>query len=95
LNLLIIEFVGYAFQTYTYILLARIIMSWISLPDNPVFNNIGRFVYDVTEPFLAVFRRVLPMVNLGGAGLDLSPIIAFFVLRIMHGIVIQVLIQIV
>jgi YggT family protein len=93
--LLIIEFVSYAFQTYTYILLARIIMSWISLPDNPVFNTIGRFVFDVTEPFLAVFRRMLPMISMGGAGLDISPIIAFFVLRIMHGIVIQLLVQIV
>ncbi len=89
----IIELVNSAFNLYILLLLARIIMSWIPLPDNQTLNTIVRFIYDVTEPFLGLFRRILPTANLGGAGIDFSPIIAFFVLRVLQGLVIQVLRQ--
>ena len=89
----IIELVDRAFQIYTLLLLARIIMSWIPLPDNPAVNTVARFIEDVTEPFLGLFRRLLPMANLGGMGVDFSPIIAFFVLQMMQGVVIAVLRQ--
>ena len=89
----IIELVDSAFNLYMILLLARIIMSWIPLPDNPTLNAVYRFIYDVTEPFLGLFRRLLPMAQLGGMGVDFSPIIAFFVLRLIHGLVIQIMRQ--
>lgn len=90
----IIELVDRAFQIYSLLLLARIIMSWIPLPDGPAINAVSGFVYDVTEPYLGLFRRVLPMVSMGGAGIDFSPIIAFFVLNsLLQPLVIQVLSQ--
>lgn len=76
-----------ALAAYRNLLFVRIILSWlpISPPDwlRPVFN----FLYDVTEPFLRLFRRMLPSVNLGGMGLDLSPLLAFLVIAILQGIV--------
>ena len=89
----IIELVDKAFQIYTLLLLARIIMSWIRLPDSPPINTISRFIEDVTEPFLGLFRRLLPMASFGGMGIDFSPIIAFFVLQMLHGVVIAILQQ--
>jgi uncharacterized protein YggT (Ycf19 family) len=44
-------------------------------------------VSDVTDPYLNLFRRFLPMVRLGGAGLDLSPIVATIVLIIVSSFV--------
>lgn len=89
----IIALVDNAFRIYTILLIIRIIMSWIPLPDNPAMNTISRFIYDVTEPYLGLFRRLLPMAGVGGMGIDFSPIIAFFVLQMLHGVVNQVLIQ--
>jgi YggT family protein len=41
----------------------------------------------VTDPYLNLFRRVLPPVRMGPGALDLSPIVATFVLIIVGGIV--------
>lgn len=68
-------------------------MSWVPLPDSPVVNTVVSFIYDVTEPFLGLFRRLLPMANIGGMGMDFSPIVAFFVLGLLRGVVLQVLAQ--
>jgi len=89
----IYELVDKAFQIYSFLILARIIMSWIPLPENPMVNSVAGFIYDVTEPFLGLFRRLLPMANLGGMGIDFSPIIAFFVLGLLREVVLQVLRQ--
>jgi YggT family protein len=57
----------------------------LRVPDvlRPALN----FVYDVCEPFLRLFRGLLPALRLGGMGLDLSPLIAFLVLNIVASIV--------
>ena len=48
-----------------------------------------RFLGDVTDPFLNLFRRLLPPLSLGGAAFDLSPIIAVFVLRIVGTLIVN------
>ncbi|KKM01773.1 hypothetical protein LCGC14_1791110 [marine sediment metagenome] len=70
-------------------------MSWVSLPDNPTVNMIAGFIRDVTEPYLGIFRRILPMASMGGAGIDFSPIIAFFVLNIISQLVHTMLVQLI
>ena len=95
INVLIIDLVNRAFQIYTILLIARILMSWVNLPDNPTVNIVVRFIKDVTEPYLGIFRRILPMASMGGAGIDFSPIIAFFVLSyLIQPVVLGVLRQI-
>lgn len=90
----VIELVDTVFQVYSLLLLARIILSWIPLPaNNTSIRSIIKFIYDVTEPYLSVFRRILPMASFGGMGIDFSPIIAFFVLSLIHNLVRGVLIE--
>jgi YggT family protein len=63
-------------------------MSWIPrIPYNRYLAAFLQFVGDVTDPYLNLFRRFLPMVRLGGAGLDLSPIVATIVLLIVSSLV--------
>ena len=65
-----------------YALLGMIILSWLS----PSASNPGaELVIQLSEPFLAPFRRLIP--NLGG--LDLSPILLFVVINIIEGMVIN------
>lgn len=66
------------FAVYTVCIFVRIVISWFSHWQRWQFF---RFIAFCTDPFLNVFRRILP--PLGGV-LDLSPILAFFVLRILE-----------
>jgi YggT family protein len=73
---------------YLVLIFIRIIMSWIPrMPYNRYLSAALGFVTDVTDPYLNLFRRVLPPVRLGPGALDLSPIVATFVLLIVSGIV--------
>jgi YggT family protein len=69
---------------YLVLIFIRIIMSWIPrIPYNPALTAILKFVSDVTDPYLNLFRRFLPPVRIGAGALDLSPIVATFVLIIV------------
>jgi len=77
------NFVQTLFYVYLGLVLAYIITSWIPLPYSVWLNRIQRFLYDVVDPYLRLFRRFLPALRLGGAGLDLSPIVALILLRVV------------
>ena len=80
--------------TYVYFVLIfiRIILSWIPrMPYNPVLNAVVTFIHDVTDPYLNIFRRFLPPLKLGPGALDLSPIVAIFVLMIVGQLVASVI----
>jgi YggT family protein len=68
---------------YSLVILAYIITSWIRLPYSPWLNRIQRFLYDVCEPYLRLFRRILPTFG----PLDLSPVVAVAVLVILGRVV--------
>jgi len=72
---------------YTILIFAYILTSWIRLPYSPWLNRIQRFLYDVCEPYLRLFRRVLPSFG----PLDLSPMIATIVLWVVASLLIRVL----
>jgi YggT family protein len=81
-----------ALQTvYLIIIFIRILLSWIPrMPYNPVLNAVVTFVHDVTDPYLRLFRRIIPPVGGGGFGLDLSPVVAVIVLYVVGGLVIGI-----
>jgi YggT family protein len=60
------------------------------MPYNRYLAGFLKFVSDVTDPYLNIFRRILPPVRMGGAGLDLSPIVATFVLIIVGDILVGI-----
>jgi YggT family protein len=73
---------------YLVLIFIRIILSWIPrMPYNRWLNMGLKFVSDVTDPYLNLFRRVLPPVRMGPGALDLSPIVATFVLIIVSSLV--------
>jgi YggT family protein len=81
---IIITAVDVAFQVYTWLLIIRILLSWVR--HNP-YQPVIRFIYEVTEPFLGLFRRIIPPIG----PLDLSPIVAFFVLQLIRQLVYNIL----
>ena len=61
---------------YFLLIFAYILLSWIRLPYSIWLSRIQRFLYDVCDPYLRLFRRVLPPLG----PLDLSPMLAVIVL---------------
>ncbi len=81
------NFVNVLFYVYLALIIAYILLSWIPLPYTIWLNRVQRFLYDVVEPYLRIFRRILPSLNLGGLGLDLSPIFAIIGLYVLNAII--------
>ena len=86
----IASYVDALFLVYIILLFVRILLSWIPrIPYNPTLSAVINFIHEVTDPYLNLFRRILPPVGGGGFALDLSPIIAIFLLFIVRAIVVS------
>jgi YggT family protein len=86
------DYVSTLTLVYLVLIFIRIIMSWIPrIPYNRWLAAALKFVSDVTDPYLNLFRRILPPVRLGPGALDLSPIVATFVLILLSGFVVRLI----
>ena len=77
------SFVHVFVYVYTLLILAYVISGWVQMPYSPWLNRIQRFLYDVCEPYLRLFRRILPTLG----PLDLSPIVGVAFLYILLAII--------
>ena len=71
---------------YVYVILIfiRIVISWLPrIPYSRPLDIFLTFVRDVVDPFLNIFRRVLPLARVGPAAIDLSPMVATLALIIL------------
>jgi uncharacterized protein YggT (Ycf19 family) len=88
----IADFLGALLTVYVIIIVAWIVVSFVfalgaRVPYSRPVNAVLDFLRDVSEPYLRLFRR-LPL-RIGP--LDLSPIVAILVLRIVGGIVVNLI----
>jgi YggT family protein len=70
------SFVHVFIYVYILVIFVYVLTSWIPLPYSPTLSRVQRFLYDVCNPYLRLFRRVLPPLG----PLDLSPVLAVIVL---------------
>jgi len=68
---------------YVLLIFIYVLSSWVRLPYSPWLRRIQDFLRDVCEPYLRLFRRLLP--SLGP--LDLSPVVAIFFLFLLMRVV--------
>ena len=73
---------NFLFTAYSLLLLARIIGSWFMKSGR---SQIWVFICQYTDPYLNLFRRFIPPLG----NLDISPIVAFFVLRIVQRLILS------
>ena len=74
------NFVGVFLLVYILLLFAYILTSWVQLPYRPWLNRVQRFLYDVCDPYLRIFRRFIPPFG----PLDLSPMIGVITLIVFE-----------
>jgi YggT family protein len=86
------DYVAALFLVYIVLILIRVLLSWIPrMPYNPTLRAVLDFITDTTDPYLNLFRRVIPPIGGGGFGLDLSPMIGVIVLFILRGVVVALI----
>lgn len=86
------DYVAALFLVYIILILIRVLISWIPrMPYNPTLRMVLDFVVETTDPYLNLFRRIIPPIGGGGFGLDLSPMIAIIVLLVSRGIVVALI----
>ena len=78
-------FIDVFISVYILLIFAYVLTSWIKLPYS--LNPVQRFLSDVCEPYLRLWRRILPSFG----PLDLSPIVAFFGLIVLREILNNIL----
>ena len=80
------DYVEALFLVYLVLIFIRVLLSWVPrMPYIMGLRSIVRFVEETTDPYLNLFRRIIPPI---GGRLDISPIIAIFLLLILQGIVV-------
>ena len=81
------SFVRVFVAIYSLVILLYVITSWIRLPYSPWANRIQRFLYDVCDPYLRLWRRILPQFG----PIDLSPMVGILSLALMLRVVESIL----
>jgi YggT family protein len=79
------RFVEVFVYVYIFLIFVYILTSWVRLPYS--LNRLQRFLYDVCEPYLRLYRRFLPPLG----PLDLSPFVAIVVLVAVSRLIVWLL----
>lgn len=72
-------------EIYSYIILARILLSYVRATPGTTMAQINGVLLSLTEPVLGPLRRVIPPVRMGAGAIDLSPIIVFVGIMLICG----------
>lgn len=88
MQILLIQTVSTFFKLLEFLILARVILSWIPIGRN---NTIVQLLYTLTEPILSPIRSLLDRSPLGGMMLDFSAWFAVMLLYFVERIIISLL----
>ena len=86
MNYYLAKFVDIFFSLYFFALFARVLLSWFPTAEGAV--KIRMILHDITEPVLGPIKRVIPPI---GGMIDISPIIAFFLLDLVRSVFLNLL----
>jgi YggT family protein len=73
----LLNFVSIFLQILWLLILVRVLLSWFPVDQR---NPIIRTLFEITEPVLAPFRRVIPRIGM----FDLSPLAALLVIQFVQ-----------
>ncbi|WP_053956925.1 YggT family protein [Inediibacterium massiliense] len=85
---MMVRSVEYFFRVLNFLILVRILLSWIQ-PHG--YGTITKVIYQLTEPILAPFRKLLQNFNIGMGMIDISPILAVLFLDLIRKVILSLL----
>ena len=75
--------IEYAISIYILVIVARALLSWLPLRRGTPLMRLYEAIYDVTEPYLRLFRRFIPAMRAGSVAIDLSTLAGTLVLIVV------------
>ena len=86
------DYVGAVFTVYFILIFIRVLLSWVPrMPYYPWLRATVDFIHQVVDPYLNLFRRVIPPLGGGGMAIDISPILAIIILFIVGRVVVALI----
>lgn len=73
---------------YELLILAECILSWVPMREGAL-RDIYEAICQLTEPFVGIFRRLVPGVGGGGVRVDFSPMIAIIALDVIKRVILS------
>lgn len=84
----IADYVNALFIVYLILIFGRILLSWVEsfgrVPYSIYLRAVIDFIHETVDPYLNVFRRILPPIGM----FDFSPIIAVILLFVAQGLIV-------
>ena len=84
----IADYVAALFFVYWLLIILNVLLSWVQqfrpLPYNLALRAVIGFIEESTEPFLNLFRKVIPRIG----PIDISPLLALLVIWIVGGAIV-------
>lgn len=80
------SFLWRVIDAYQLLIIASAVMSWFPKTPGSVPDQIERGVRGVTDPFVNLFRRLIPPLGAAGMAVDFSPVVAIVVLGLLKRI---------
>lgn len=88
------DYVQALFIVYFILIFANIVLSFVPrMPFSLWSQAIINFIRETTDPYINVFRRILRPIGGGPIALDLSPMVAIFVLVLLDRIVVGAILE--
>jgi YggT family protein len=84
---LFVNMIYLALTIYAWMIVARAVLSWLHPHPGSALFRLDGVLSQATEPYVAFFRRLLPMARLGAVGIDMSPVAALVVLIVAMQII--------
>ncbi len=81
------ELISFVLYLYSLAVLAWIILSWIRVSSMHPLGKVQVSLDKIIYPVILPIRKVLPPLRLGGAMLDLSPIVLLIAIQLVRGII--------
>ncbi len=75
---------------YELLIFVYVVLSWFPIGEG-ILTDVYRVLGSLCEPYVGLFRKLMPRSAAGGIGLDFSPMVAILVLVIVGGFVVRLL----
>lgn len=85
----IVYLIYLALTAYSWLIVARALISWFHPRPGGGLSRIDAALRSLTEPYLGLFRRLLPGSWTGARGIDLTPVVGLLALLVVMQIIVS------
>jgi YggT family protein len=87
-------YVNALFIVYFILIFANIVLSFVPrMPFSLWSQAVINFIRETTDPYINIFRRIMRPIGGGPISIDLSPMVAIFVLIVADGIIVRAILE--